>query len=127
MLVVGLGYGIKTLWITKREDYEKVVDQELEKAKTSGQGLTYFVVLGGALSPDLSILPIFFLAIPLGLGLVLDAAVAFALASVLTLVLLVLVGSMGIARVMSRAPARLNDSLVGFVIAAVGAYVLIAG
>lgn len=127
MLFVGLGYGVKTLLSHTSEDYDKEADQELNKALSSGRGLTYFVVLGGALSPDLSVLPIFLLAVPLGFGLVVDAALIFALASILSLVFLVLVGSMGIARIMSHAPAKFNDSLVGFVIATVGAYVLLFG
>lgn len=127
MLVVGLSYGVRTLLSRVQEDYEEEVDQELKKAKASGRGVAYFVVLGGALSPDLSILPILLLAIPFGLGLVLDAAMIFAIASVLSLVLLVLAGSMGIARIMSKAPPKLNEALVGFVVAGVGAYVLIFG
>ena len=85
------------------------------------------VVLGGALSPDLSILPIFLLAVPAGLGTVVDTALVFALASVLSLAALVLAGSLGVARALSHAPAKYNDALVGFVIAAVGVYVLLFG
>ena len=127
MLVVGVAYGIKTLLSHVEQDYSEEADEELKNAKASGRGLTYFVVLGGALSPDLSILPIFLLAVPFGLGLVLEAAIVFAMASVLSLVMLVLAGSMGMTKIMSRAPAKLNDALVGFVVAGVGAYVLIFG
>lgn len=126
MVVVGLGYGLKTLVSKDPEDYDREVEQGLTK-KPSGRGLKYFVVLGGALSPDLSILPVFLLALPVGLALVLDTAVVFATASILSLAVLVLAGSMGISRAFSRAPAKYNDSLVGFVIAAVGAYVLLFG
>ncbi len=127
MLVVGLAYGLKTLLANDSEDYDKEAEQELTKAKSSGRGLTYFVVLGGALSPDLSILPVFLLAVPVGLWLVVDTAVVFAAASVLSLIALILAGSKGLASGFSRAPAKYNDSLVGFVIAAVGAYVLLFG
>lgn len=93
----------------------------------SPKGLTYFAVLGAALSPDLSILPTFVLAIPLGLTLAIDAAVVFAIASIATLATFVLVGSMGLAKLLSRVPEKYNDALVGVVVAAVGVYVLVYG
>ncbi len=127
MLVVGVGYGVKRISARDPPDYDKEADQELARAKSAGRGLTYFVVLGGALSPDLSILPVFLLAVPAGLGFAADAALVFALASILTLSALLLFGSAGFAKVLSRAPAKYNDALVGFVIAAVGAYVLAFG
>ena len=127
MLVVGAGYGISKLREKEPEDYGREADREMAKAKSSGKGMTYFVVLGGALSPDLSILPVFLLALPAGLGFVFDAALVFALASILSLLALVLAGSAGLARVLSHAPANYNDALVGFVIAAVGAYVIAFG
>jgi hypothetical protein len=67
------------------------------------------------------------LAVQAGVGVVFDAALVFAMASVLSLSALVVVGSMGIAKTLSHAPAKYNDSLVGFVIAAVGVYVLLFG
>lgn len=127
MVVVGLGYGVRKLVEKDPEDYGREADEEITKAKSSGKGMTYFVVLGGALSPDLSILPIFLLAVPAGLGLVVDAALVFALASVLTLAALILLGSVGVAKALSHAPAKYNDALVGFVIAAVGVYVIAFG
>jgi len=127
MLVFGASYGVDKLRTKNPEDYDMEADREITEAKSSGRGMTYFVVLGGALSPDLSIIPIFILAVPAGLGLVVDTALVFAMASILALTSLILVGSMGIARALSHAPAKYNDSLVGFVIAAVGAYVIIFG
>lgn len=127
MVVVGFGYGVRKLTEKDPEDYGREADEEITKAKSSGKGMTYFVVLGGALSPDLSILPIFLLAVPAGLGLVVDAALVFALASVLTLAALILVGSVGVTKVLSHAPAKYNNALVGFVIAAVGIYVIAFG
>jgi hypothetical protein len=124
MLVLGLAYGIKTLLSKETEDYEKEAREEMPRLERPGRGITYFTVLGAALSPDLSILPIFLLAVPVGFSLAVDTALVFAAASILSLVLLVLVGSMGFARLFSRTPAKYNDALVGFVIAAVGAYVL---
>ena len=127
MVVVGLGYGLKTLFAKGAEDYDIEADQEIGRAKSSGKGLAYFVVLGGALSPDLSILPVFLLASQAAISLVYDTAIVFAAASVLSLLVLVLAGSRGVAKALSRAPAKYNDALVGFVIAAVGFYVLIFG
>lgn len=124
MVVVGLVYGVKTLLSGDAGGHE---DEAAHVQSPPAKGAAYFAVLGGALSPDLSILPIFLLASQVALGLVLDTAVVFAVASVLSLLILVTVGSVGIARVMSRIPPKYNDSLVGFVIAAVGAYVLVFG
>ena len=127
MFVVGGAYGVKKLLDRGSEDYGRDADREIAESKSKGKGLAYFVVLGGALSPDLSILPVFLLAFPAGLGLVTDTALVFALASILSLLALVLLGSMGFARALSRTPAKYNEALVGFVIAAVGAYVIIFG
>ena len=127
MVVLGGGYGVKRLFSGEREDYVGEVDQEVRESKSSGKGMAYFAVLGGALSPDLSILPIFLLAVPAGIGTVVDTALVFALASILSLSAFVLAGSLGVAKAFARAPAKYNDSLVGFVIAAVGVYVLLFG
>lgn len=83
-------------------------------------------MLGAALSADLSILPIFLLAVPLGLGLAFETAVVFGLASVAALLIFLLLASAGLARALERVPSKYNNALVGFVIAAVGAYVLSA-
>lgn len=127
MLLLGTSYGIRRLLAKDPEDYAGEADQEMAKANSQGKGMTYFVILGGALSPDLSILPIFLLAVPVGVGVVVDTALVFALASILSLSALVLVGSMGVAKALSHAPAKYNDALVGFVVAAVGVYVLLFG
>jgi nickel/cobalt transporter (NicO) family protein len=120
MVVGGLGYAaISMLRAGKGTGGTPAED-------AAGRGLTYFAVLGAALSPDLSILPIFLLAVPIGLGLALDAAAVFAVASVATLLLLLMVGSIGLARVFSRIPERYNDALVGLVLAVVGAYVILS-
>lgn len=128
MVVGGLAYGVKTISSQKKEDYEEAAREEEGKIKGGvGRDIRYFAVLGGALSPDLSILPIFLLAIPVGLGVALDTAVIFAAASIVSLLLLVLAGSMGLSGLFERVPPKYNDALVGFVIAAVGAYVLYFG
>jgi len=38
-----------------------------------------------------------------------------------------LLGSAGLAKAFERVPPKYNDALVGFVIAAVGVYILVAG
>ncbi|MDG6985390.1 MAG: hypothetical protein JRM73_01410 [Nitrososphaerota archaeon] len=127
MVVGGLIYGFRVLLRDEPEDYEREASEEAAKLKASGRGLGFFAVLGGALSPDLSVLPVFLLASQVSVGMVADTALTFATASVFTLLLLVLAGSEGLAKLLSKAPAKYNDSLVGFVIAAVGAYILLFG
>lgn len=127
MVFLGLGYGLRTLLVNVSVDYDREAQEKTEKVKVTGKRLAYFAVLGGTLSPDLSILPIFLISSQVSLGLVLDTAVVFAAASLLSLLILVLVGSVGLAKAFARAPAKYNDSLVGFVIAAVGLYVLLFG
>ncbi len=125
MIVLGGGYGVRKLLSSEPEDYLGELDRK--SSEQSGRGVPYFLVLGGALSPDLSILPVFLLALPAGQWVVVDVALVFAAASILSLTTLIVVGSMGIAKALARIPPKYNDSLVGFVIAAVGAYVLVAG
>jgi nickel/cobalt exporter len=128
MVVGGLIYGMKELMSKRSEDYEwEVLEGVSKREGTIGKRFRYFAVLGAALSPDLSILPIFLLAVPIGLGLALDTAVVFAIASVLALVVFLLLGSAGLAKAFERIPPKYNASLVGFVIAAVGLYILLAG
>jgi len=128
MLLAGTLYGVRTIISNRKEDYQKEAEEEgVRIGGSTGKGVGYFAVLGGALSPDLSILPILLLAAPMGLGLAVDAAVIFAAGSILSLTLLVLVGSRGLSEIFARVPPKHNYALVGFVIAAVGAYVLYAG
>jgi len=128
MVVGGLIYGTKELLSNKSEDYEREVLEGVSKREGNiGKRFRYFAVLGAALSPDLSILPIFLLAAPVGLGLAFDTAVVFAIASVLALLVFLLLGSAGLARAFEKMPPKYNDSLVGFVIAVVGLYILLVG
>ena len=85
----------------------------------------YFAIIGAALSPDPSIIPVYFSAISAGFYFALELSVVFAVASVVTLLLLVQLGTMGLAKTLARIPEKYNDSMVGFVIMAVGIYVLI--
>lgn len=98
-----------------------------ETGKKVERGAGYFAVLGAALSPDLSILPIFLVAVPIGLGVAIDTAVVFALASIATIVLLVFGSSAGLAVALEKIPPEYNDALAGFIIALVGIYILIVG
>jgi uncharacterized membrane protein len=102
------------------------VDHEHDKEKhgklTSKIG--YFAVMGAALSPDPSIIPIYFSAISAGFYFAIELSVIFAVASIVTLLLLVQLGTMGLAKTLARIPEKYNDSMVGFVIISIGIYVL---
>lgn len=99
--------------------------EENALAKFRG-GIGYFVVLGAALSPDPTIIPIYLAAIPAGFYFALELSAIFAAASILTMMLFVQLGTAGLGKVFARIPERYHDSIVGFVIAAIGAYVLIS-
>ena len=128
MLAIGLAYGVREILSNRPEDYQREAEGEYFKAG-GGEGRTvgYFAVLGAALSPDLSILPIFLLAVPVGFGLAIGTAAVFGLASILSLLILVLLGSWGLGRFFERVPPKYNNALVGFVVAAVGAYIVLFG
>lgn len=128
MLAIGLVYGVRELLSNRPENYQKVAEGEyLSAGGSGGRTVGYFAVLGAALSPDLSILPIFVLAVPVGFGLAIDTAVIFGFASILSLLVLVLLGSWGLARFFERVPTKYNNALVGFVVAAVGVYIVLFG
>lgn len=128
MVVGGLLYAARELRSDKTENFERETQDELSKGEgTLGKRFRYFAVLGAALSPDLSILPIFLLAIPAGIGFAIDTAVVFAFASIASLLLFLLLGSAGLVKAFEKIPPKYNDALVGFVIAAVGAYILLTG
>ncbi len=128
MLAGGLMYGIRQIRANVQEDYEKEAAERLAKGEGRfGKRFRYFAVLGAALSPDLAILPIFLLALSVGFDFAIAAAVVFALASIAALLLFLVLGVAGLARVFEKIPPKYNDALVGFVIAAVGAYILLFG
>lgn len=122
MVIGGVAYSTRALISKQGHEGDPHPD-----GSSPTRGLTYFAVLGAALSPDLTILPIFVLSIPQGLAFAADAAAVFAASSVLTLVALVWVGSMGLEGVFARIPEKYNDAMVGVVVALVGVYVLIFG
>ena len=128
MVIGGLLYGAKELMSRKAENYDREIRERFSKGEdTIGKRFRYFAVLGAALSPDLSILPIFLLAVPIGVGFALDTAIVFAVASIVSLLVFLLLGSAGLAKAFEKLPPKYNDALVGFVIAAVGLYILLAG
>lgn len=143
MITVGLIIGVRSL-VRKNEhhnehghhdhnhDDEKHHDHNHEKGDGKNndkinRGVGYFAVLGAALSPDLSITPIYLSAIKAGFYFAIELSVVFAAASILTLLLLVQLGTVGLAKTFEKIPEKYNDSIVGFVIAAIGVYILIAG
>ncbi len=127
MIAGGLLYGIRELRANVEEDYEKETREKLAKGEGEFKRFRYFAVLGAALSPDLAIIPIFLLALPVGLDFAFAAAVVFGLASVVSLLLFLVLGLAGLAKVLERIPPKYNDAMVGFVIAAVGGYILLVG
>ncbi len=134
MLVVGLLVGLRALFSREKlinetelvEAGQRMVEKS-EENKSMQKGAGYFAVLGAALSPDLSIVPIFLVAVPVGLSLALQTALVFAVSSLVTILLLVMLGSAGLSRAFERLPPKYNDAVVGFVIAGVGIYILLAG
>jgi nickel/cobalt transporter (NicO) family protein len=128
MVVGGLAYGLRQLTTASEMDYEEKTKKKLSRGEGPlGKRFRYFAVLGAALSPDLSILPIFLLAVPLGLGLAFDTALVFGLASTVALLSFVMLGAAGLAKAFEAIPPKYNDALIGFVVAAVGMYVLVVG
>lgn len=91
------------------------------------RGVGYFSILGAALSPDLSITPIYLSAIKAGFYFAMELSIVFAVASISTLLLLVQLGTVGLAKTFEKIPEKYNDSIVGFVIAAIGIYILVTG
>lgn len=132
MVGAGLIVGIRPLVqkSTHHHDHEHNHDienkDEKKNASSLTQGIGYFAVLGAALSPDPSIIPIYLSAISAGLYFALELSVVFAAASILTLLLLVQLGAAGLTKALEKIPEKYNDSMVGFVIAAIGVYVLVA-
>ncbi len=126
MLIAGSWYAIKALGTKNTFDYKKHGEEHFKK------GISYFAVLGAALSPDLSILPIFLIAIPMGFNFAVYTAIVFGISSLATLLILVGFGHLIVEhsrfskRIESIHP-KYNDALVGAVIAMVGVYILVFG
>lgn len=129
MVAFGLFIGVRALVSKKKR--EVTPGEKLLKRKESENGsrlrsLSYFAVLGAALSPDLSITPIFLGAIPVGIIFALYLFVVFVATSIIAQLILVQLGAKGLAKTLERIPEKYNDSIVGFVIAAIGIYVVLA-
>jgi nickel/cobalt transporter (NicO) family protein len=111
----------------EHHEHEHDSKNKNKNTKRLTQGIGYFAVLGAALSPDPSIIPIFLSAISAGFYFALELSVIFAISSIVTLLLLVQLGVAGLAKTLAKIPEKYNDSLVGFVIAAIGIYILVSG
>ena len=139
MVVAGLFFGIKPLvkkghdhhhhehhdQHNEHEHHHRHGEKEKKGIGKLGGRLGYFIVLGGALSPDPTIIPIYLSAISAGFYFALELSVIFAAASILTLLLFVQLGMLGLGKIFARIPEKYNDSIVGFVIATIGVYVLV--
>ncbi len=127
MLAVGLFIGIRALVSKKKEEVtpgEKLLEKE---KKNASRRISYFAVLGAALSPDLSIAPIFLASITVGVMFAVDLLIIFVVTSILAQLVLVQVGAKGLAKTFEHVPEKYNDSIVGFIIAAIGIYIILAG
>jgi nickel/cobalt transporter (NicO) family protein len=132
MVCAGLVVGIIPL-VRKNENHHEHNDHhdhehEHNEGKKYGKltsKIGYFAVLGAALSPDPSIIPIYLSAISAGFYFALELSVVFAVASIATLLLLVRLGTVGLMKTLAKIPEKYNDSMVGFVIMAIGIYVLV--
>ncbi|MDE1843937.1 MAG: hypothetical protein KGI10_01250 [Thaumarchaeota archaeon] len=126
--MVGGGLVVGIISLVRKSKHHHDHSHEHEEGKKYGKltsKIGYFAVLGAALSPDPSIIPIYFSAISAGLYFALELSVVFAAASIITLLLLVQLGTMGLAKTLAKIPEKYNDSMVGFVIMAIGIYVLV--
>lgn len=126
MVGAGLIFGLKPLLVKEAHHHDDHAKKETQSISKLRGGIGYFVVLGAALSPDPTIIPIYLSAISAGFYFALELSAVFATASILTLLLLVQLGAVGLAKAFEKIPEKYNDSLVGFVIAAIGVYVLLA-
>ncbi|MGD0330883.1 MAG: hypothetical protein ABSB40_10700 [Nitrososphaeria archaeon] len=130
MLAVGLFIGARALVSKKKREVtpeEKLLEKKEIKHESRLNGIGYFAVLGAALSPDLSITPIFLASIPVGLVFAFYLLIIFVVTSILAQVVLVQVGIKGLAKTFEHIPEKYNDSIVGFIIAAIGIYIIFAG
>jgi nickel/cobalt transporter (NicO) family protein len=126
MIAVGLFIGFKALLSKQKREVtpeEKLFNTKKMNA-SSLKGIGYFAVLGAALSPDLSITPIFLASITVGVLFAVYLLIIFVVTSILTQVVLVQVGIKGLAKTFEHVPEKYNDSIVGFIIAAIGIYII---
>ena len=115
MLAVGLFIGVRALVSKKKEEVtpgEKLLESGKKNASKLN-GIGYFAVLGAALSPDLSIAPIFLASITVGVMFAVDLLIIFVVTSILAQLVLVQVGAKGLAKTFEHVPEKYNDSIVG--------------
>lgn len=128
LVMVGAGLVVGIIPLVRKnaphQHHEHEPDTEKKFGKLTSK-IGYFAILGAALSPDPSIIPIYLSAISAGFYFALELSVVFASASILTLLLLVQLGTMGLAKTLAKIPEKYNDSMVGFVIMCIGIYVLV--
>ncbi len=125
IIMVGTGLVVGIIPLLRKDEHHDINEEKNTINLTKGIG--YFAILGAALSPDPSIIPIYLSAISAGFYFALELSVVFAVASILTLLLLVQLGTAGLAKTLAKIPEKYNDSMVGFVIAAIGIYILVSG
>jgi nickel/cobalt exporter len=128
MLAIGLFIGIRSLVSKQKREVtpeEKLMGRQKDKGTIRLNGISYFAVLGAALSPDLSITPVFLAAIPAGLLFGVYLFIVFVVASILCQLILVQVGIRGFAKTFEHIPEKYNDAIVGFVIAAIGIFIIV--
>jgi hypothetical protein len=126
MSVAGLFIGVRALFSKKKLEVtpeEKLVSRQKDESGARVRGISYFAVLGAALSPDLSITPVFLAGVPAGLLFGTYLFVVFVLASILCQLMLVQVGIRGLAKTFEHVPEKYNDAIVGFVIATIGVFI----
>ena len=131
LVMVGTGLVVGIMPLVRKSasqqhhhDHEHEHNEEKKFGKLTSK-VGYFAILGAALSPDPSIIPIYLSAISAGFYFALELSVVFAVASIGTLLLLVQLGTVGLAKTLAKIPEKYNDSMVGFVIMAIGIYVLV--
>lgn len=130
MITVGLIVGVRSL-VTHPHHHDHEHHEHENNAEKKGpgkltHGVGYFAVLGAALSPDPSIVPIFLSAIPVGFYFAIELALVFAISSITTLLVLVKLGTVGLVKTLAKIPEKYNDSIVGFVIASIGIFILVS-
>ena len=130
IVMVGAGLVVGVIPLVRKnghnhDPHEHEHEHEEKKYGKLTSKIGYFAVLGAALSPDPSIIPIYLSAISAGFYFALELSVIFAAASILTLLLLVQLGTVGLMKTLAKIPEKYNDSMVGFVIMAIGIYVLV--
>jgi len=124
MVAAGLFIAIRALTSKKRLEVtpeEKLLRRQTDAAK----GLGYFALLGAALSPDLTIAPVFLAGVPAGLLFGVYLFIVFVVASICCQATYVQLAARGFTKGFERVPEKYTDAVVGFVIAGIGVFVAV--